>query len=140
MPDPIRPFPLSSPGPSPGQGEDLRAGGVPPRARWGGMRARVEGVLTAASASQAVYEKGLNLAHIGRAHPTFIPWVWYIISDPDANGYVNLYTANLLEPSCTCDGWIHMSALNRAKGLVCKHIVCAGVNFIAADTQSGGLV
>lgn len=139
MPEPIRPSTPSSPDHPSGRGEDLRAGGVSPRARQGGVRARVEGVLTSAQASTRTFEKGFALAREGNVHSTLYPHIWHVVGDRASDGTVTLYSVHLLDPSCGCNGWGRMRADLRAQGLVCKHIVAAGVVFLEVGNQYGPL-
>lgn len=134
MPEPLRPMPTPPNPPSDPGGAPAREG-VPPRATGGGVRARVEGVLAAASASETVIQKGVELATYHRGHATLLPHLWFVLGDPDRWGRVDTYITDLLEPSCTCAGWFFMPAVNKAAGLVCKHIVCAALMFLKADSE-----
>lgn len=134
MPEPLRPMMPPSLPPSDQGGAPAREG-VPPRATGGGVRARVEGVLAAASASEDVFQKGIELATLHRGHATLLPHVWFVLGDPDRWGKVETYTVDLVNPSCTCIGWFFMPLTAKAAGLVCKHIVCAGVMFLTADRE-----
>lgn len=120
------------------RGDPAREGGVSPRAAGGGMRARVEGVLAGASASATVFDKGLEIYQASRVRPTLYLHVWHVIGDTGPFGTVTLYSVNLLEPSCQCQGMMMMGREARANGAVCKHVVAAGCGFLAADNAAGG--
>lgn len=94
-------------------GKNAREGGVSTRE---GVLVRVREVLSV-GVSETVLDRGMRLYAKEAAHAsTTYPWVYWVSSHGPA------YRVNLMVPECGCKGaW---------GSRVCKHIVCAGADFI----------